>query len=77
MKTFVVCFGKFRFLLAVGDTLKKMFSVFQMWSVWWTILPPILEDIEICIRYSKLISTQPNDLPTSYEACYCIKFLLF
>ena len=65
IKTFPFCFGKFRFLLVVGDILKqKVFSIPDSDYLVDNVIPPISANIEIFL-HSISISTQPNSLPTS------------
>ena len=59
------CFGKFHFLLAVGDMLEqKRFQYPRFGLFRRQYKPPILGDIEIFLD-SLSISTKPNDSPTT------------
>ena len=63
------CFGKFRFLLVVGDMLKQKHFRYPRISL--SGRQYYRADIEIFL-YSISISTQPNDLPTNINTVQCI-----
>ena len=71
MKTAMFCFGKFYFLLVVGDMLEQKhfrYPEFRLFGRHYK-PPTISADIEIFL-HSISISTKPNDLPTTGEECF-------